>query len=46
MGRTEQSFFQAVDTTLNVRDVLVGPFDLETGTFANWHSETLSQVSQ
>jgi len=28
LGRNDQSFFQAVDSELNIRDVMVGPFDL------------------
>ncbi len=32
MTLTDQSFFQAVDANFNVRDVFVGPFDLETRT--------------
>jgi hypothetical protein len=37
IGPTDQSFFQAVNAKFNVRDVLVSPFDLETGTFAGRH---------
>jgi len=33
MTQTDQSFFQAVDAKFNIRDVLVGPFDLKTCTF-------------
>jgi hypothetical protein len=33
MSLTDKSFFQAVDATFNIRDVFVGPFDLETCTF-------------
>jgi hypothetical protein len=38
MSATDQSFFQKVNTPLQVRNVMVGPFDLETCTFADRHS--------
>jgi hypothetical protein len=39
LGRNNQSFFQAVDSKFNIRNVMVGPFDLEAGTFANGHTQ-------
>jgi hypothetical protein len=38
LGTNDQSFFQAVDSKLNIRNVMVGPFDLEAGTFAKRHA--------
>jgi hypothetical protein len=37
MSRSNQSFFQAVNARLKFRNVMVGPFDLETCTFAGRH---------
>jgi hypothetical protein len=44
MGLNCQSFFQAIDAPLKVRNVMVGSFDLETGTFADRHSNNLPCV--
>ena len=38
LGRDSQSFFQAIDSKFKVRNVMVGPFDFETGTFAGGHT--------
>jgi hypothetical protein len=44
MTQTDQSFFQAVDAKFNIRDVLVGPFDLKTCTFKKCaHAESLAE---
>jgi hypothetical protein len=37
MGRDNQSFFQMVNASLKVRNVMVGPFDFEASAFANGH---------
>jgi hypothetical protein len=39
MARDHQTFFQAVDSRFNVRNVMVGPCDLVTGSFVNHISE-------
>ena len=40
MARNSQSFFQAINAPLKISDVMVGPFDLETCTFADRHAES------
>lgn len=40
MGRDSQSVFQKVDAALKVRDVMLGPVDLETCTLAYRHAES------
>jgi hypothetical protein len=35
-----QFFFQAINAPLKVRNVVIGPFDLETRTLADRHAES------
>ncbi|WP_353073321.1 hypothetical protein [Tunturiibacter gelidiferens] len=40
MSRNDQSFFQAVNARFKIRNVFVGPFDLEMRTSAVRHAES------
>jgi hypothetical protein len=42
MSRDSQSFFQKFNAAFKVRNVMVGPFDLKTGTPADGHSNSIA----